>query len=195
MSWIVKHWPKSTIFLAVYVTILLFLFVFNENIYLFLIWIQVPIYWLHEFEEYILPGGFAEYFNENVLKSRQGEWPLSKKHSFWINIPIIYIAFPVSAILAGIIDISIGIWVAYFSILNALFHVKLRITQGYNPGFYISAILNIPIGLFTVIYFYINDAITIRSHIIGLIIAIILQGGLMVWGLKVLRGEVQQQQN
>ena len=109
MSWIEEHWPKSTIFLAVYSTILIFLFVLETDIALFLIWIQLPVYWLHQFEEYVFPGGFIETFNRQILGSNEKEWPMSKKASFWINIPIIYIAFPLSAIMAGTVDISIGI--------------------------------------------------------------------------------------
>lgn len=78
ISWIEEHWPKSTIFLAVYSTILIFLFVLKIDIALFLIWIQLPIYWLHQFEEYVFPGGFMETFNRQILGSSEKDWPLSK---------------------------------------------------------------------------------------------------------------------
>jgi len=192
MSWIEEHWPKSTIFLAVYSTILIFLFVLEKDIALFLIWIQVPIYWLHQFEEYVFPGGFMETFNRQVLGSNEKEWPLSKKASFWINIPIIYIAFPFSAILAGTVDISIGIWTAYFSILNAISHVGMFVKKKYNPGFFVSVTLNIPLGVFTVWYFYSNDVISVFGHLIGVLVAVAVQGGLMVWGLKFMRTKVKE---
>jgi len=69
MKWIIKSWPISTPFLAVYLTILLVLFVMKQNFALFLIWIQTPVYFLHQFEEYILPGGFITFFNTKVLGS------------------------------------------------------------------------------------------------------------------------------
>ena len=89
MSWLKENWPKSTIFLAVYSTIFIFLFVLEKDIALFLIWIQLPIYWLHQFEEFVFPGGFMETFNRQILGSDEREWPLSRKEVFWINIPII----------------------------------------------------------------------------------------------------------
>lgn len=192
MSWIEEHWPKSTIFLAVYSTILIFLFVLEKDIALFLIWIQLPIYWLHQFEEYVFPGGFIETFNRQVLGSNEKEWPMSKKASFWINIPIIYIAFPLSAILAGTVNISIGIWTAYFSILNAITHVGMFVRIKYNPGFFVSAFLNIPIGVFTVWYFYSNDVISALGHLLSIFVAVAVQGGLMVWGLKFMRTKVKE---
>lgn len=36
---------------------------------LFLIWAQPPVYFTHEFEEQVLPGGFVKWFNHRVLGS------------------------------------------------------------------------------------------------------------------------------
>lgn len=192
MSWLEENWPKSTIFLAVYSTMFIFLFVFEKDIALFLIWIQLPVYWLHQFEEYVFPGGFLETFNKQVLGSNEKEWPLTKEKSFWINIPIIYVAFPLSAILAGTINISIGIWLAYFSILNAISHVGMFVKNRYNPGFFVSVFLNIPLGVFTVWYFYSHDVISVFGHITGILVAMAVQGGVMVWGLKFMRNKVKE---
>jgi len=191
LSWLEQHWSASTPFLAVYLTIVLVLFVLNKNFTLFLIWIQVPVYWLHQFEEYIYPGGFTEYFNIKVLGSNSKGQPLTKTHAFWINVPIIFIGFPVSAILAGQIDISIGIWTAYFSIINALSHLGMFFRHGYNPGLVASMLLNIPVGVYAIYYFITNQLISLSSHIIGFSVAVATQGGLMVWGLKFLKRKVK----
>jgi hypothetical protein len=47
---------------------MLVLFVRNDYS-LFLIWAQLPMYFTHEFEEYVLPGGFVKWFNHRVLGS------------------------------------------------------------------------------------------------------------------------------
>ena len=59
-------------------------------------------------------GGFASNIPSTQLQKCSNNdvdmvFSLEKKASFWINIPIIFIAYPISAILAGYIDISIGI--------------------------------------------------------------------------------------
>ena len=113
--------------------------------------------------------------------------------SLWINIPIIFIAFPLSAILAGKYDLGLGIWTAYFSIVNALSHVGMFPRFGYNPGFVVSLLLNIPIGIYTICTFLNLGAITPTAHITGAVIALFVQGGLMVWGLGVLRKRVQKE--
>jgi len=195
LSWLEQHWSISTPFLALYLTIVLVLFVLNKNFALFLIWIQIPVYCLHQFEEYIYPGGFIEYFNINVMGSNRKNWPLTRKNAFWINIPIIFIGFPISAILASQIDISIGIWIAYFSVVNALLHLGMFFRYRYNPGLIASVLLNIPVGIYTVYYFATNQLISLNSHIIGISIAITIQGILMIWGLKFLKTKVKSSKN
>ena len=187
MKWIINNWPKSTPFLAAYLTILLVLFVMKQNFALFLIWIQTPVYFLHQFEEYILPGGFVRFFNTKMLGSAKENFPLEEKASFWINMPIIFIAFPLSAILAGQFGLSIGIWTAYFSIINAASHIGMFLRHRYNPGFWVSLLLNIPFGIYTVYYFASNQIIPITGHIIGLLIALAVQGTIMIYGFKVLK--------
>ena len=53
VAWLAEHWPKSTIFLSIYAFVLLTLYLYPKDLLLFLIWLQTPIYWLHQFEEYV----------------------------------------------------------------------------------------------------------------------------------------------
>ena len=55
MQWLYEHWMKATPFLAFYSLILISLYVKDQ--YLFYIWLQTIIYWVHEFEEYIFYQG------------------------------------------------------------------------------------------------------------------------------------------
>lgn len=190
--WLFEHWPKATVFLALYTVVLLFLYLFDRNPLLFLIWIQTPIYWLHQFEEYVVPGGFGAFFNRTLLNSPRSDWPVTPAFSFWINIPIIWIAFPLSAILAGGVGLAWGIWTVYFSILNAASHVVMAVRFGYNPGFGVSLLLNIPVGVFALITFIQQGAVTVGEHIVGIAIALLVQGLLMAWGLGVMRRQVRE---
>lgn len=192
MKWLYGNWYKSTIFLAVYLLIFLVIFLLETNFALFLIWIQFVVYLFHQFEEYIFPGGFVEFFNKKPLNSNKPNFPLDEKASFWINIPIIFIAYPFSAILAGYIDISIGIWTAYFSVINAISHVGMFFKFKYNPGLIVSTFLNIPVGLYTISYFYSQNLISINEQLIGLIIGLLIQGAIMTYGFKFLKPKVKQ---
>ena len=193
MKWLINNWYKSTLFLGVYTLIFLYLFVLKTDFALFLIWIQFVVYLFHQFEEYILPGGFVEFFNKKALGSTNNKFPLNDTASFWINIPIIFVAYPLSAVLAGSIDLSIGIWTAYFSIINALSHVGMYFKYRYNPGLIVSVFLNIPVGISTIYYFQTNHLISINEQLIGFSIGILTQAVVMIYGFKVLKPKLKKE--
>jgi len=74
-----------------YVFLLLFLFRPDIDKILFLIWLQVPIYLLHQFEEHAISGGFKDFVNKKVFKILDGDYPLDDVSIFWINIPIVWV--------------------------------------------------------------------------------------------------------
>ena len=184
MKWLYENWMKATPFLAFYTFVLVFLYVKDVNYPLYLIWLQGIIYWVHEFEEYILPGGFLAFFNHNMMRSNQDEYPLTKVGSFWINIPLVYVAMPFSALLAHFFGLEWGLWTAYFSFLNAFAHAIMFFIFGrkYNPGLIISIFLNIPFAIYMVWYFFNNNLVTTQGNIISIIVAIIAQASMMIYG-------------
>lgn len=196
MKWLYDNWMKATLFLAFYTFILVFLYVKDFNYPLYLIWLQGIIYWVHEFEEYIFPGGFLEFFNKKPLGSNQAEYPLTKIGSFWINIPLVYIAMPLSAVLAHFCGVEWGLWTAYFSFLNALAHVGMFFIfdRKYNPGLIVSVLLNIPVAIYMSWYFWTNNLVTIQTNIISIIVAIIAQTSMMIYGFAFLVPKMKKEQ-
>ncbi|MDC3388301.1 HXXEE domain-containing protein [Flavobacteriaceae bacterium] len=93
--------------------------------------------------------------------------------------------------MAGYIDISIGIWTAYFSLINAISHVGMFFKYKYNPGLIVSIFLNIPIGIYTIYYFESQNLISANAQLIGLAIGLLVQGAVMVYGFKVLKPKVK----
>lgn len=197
MKWLYENWMKATPFLAFYTFVLVFLYVKDVNCPLYLIWLQGIIYWVHEFEEYILPGGFLAFFNHNMMRSNQDEYPLTKVGSFWINIPLVYVAMPFSALLAHFFGLEWGLWTAYFSFLNAFAHAIMFFIFGrkYNPGLIISIFLNIPFAIYMVWYFFNNNLVTTQGNIISIIVAIIAQASMMIYGFGYLVPKMKKEQN
>ena len=85
LNWLYEHWMKGTPFLALYTFVLIWLYVRGNDYALYLIWLQCPAYWFHEFEEYVCPGGFLSFFNQGPLGSTRPDKPLTKAGSFWID--------------------------------------------------------------------------------------------------------------
>lgn len=165
MDWLYKNWSKLSLGGAAVLTLLIFLFIKPSNTLLFLIWIQIPIYLLHQFEEHSR-NGFKNYVNKTVFKVSDEDYPLNDKNIFWINIPIIWILMPLFAILSSINPL-IGLWIPFFGVINSLSHVIFSIVnRQYNPGIIASLVLGIPVGIYALMTFY--SSLTISYIITGL---------------------------
>jgi hypothetical protein len=173
VNWFYNNWAKLSVLLAIIVTVLIYVFIKPENIVLFLIWMQIPIYLLHQFEEHTW-NGFKNYINKKVFKVKKGDFPLNDKNIFWINIPIIWILMPIFAGLSSV-NIMFGLWIPYFAVFNSLTHVIVSIrNQEYNPGLLVSLILGIPVGIYALIIFYSYITVPTIISIISIFFAILL---------------------
>jgi hypothetical protein len=192
LKWLYDHWMKATPFLAFYSFILIYLYI--EDKILYLIWLQTIIYWVHEFEEYIFPGGFLDFFNKNMMGSEGGEFPLSKIGSFWINIPLVYISMPFSAVLAHFYGYELGLWTCYFSFLNAFSHVVMFFMFGrkYNPGLVASITLNIPFAIYGISV--IGPLLSFKANVLSIIVGIIAQISMMIYGFGFLKPLVKKKE-
>jgi hypothetical protein len=179
VNWFYNNWAKLSLFLAIIVTVLIYIFIKPDNFLLFLIWIQLPIYLLHQFEEHTW-NGFKNYVNRNVFKVKEDDFPLNDKIIFWVNIPVVWILIPIFAGLSSV-NIMFGLWIPYFAVFNSLTHVIVSIrNQEYNPGLIVSLILGIPVGIYALIIFYshitVPAIITILSIFFAILLHLILLG-------------------
>jgi hypothetical protein len=150
-GWLRTRWPDLTGALAVLTLTLLILFVLPQNLLLFGIWVCLPVYFLHQFEEYVYPGGFLSMLNRTVSSHAalpDGSEPMSTAMACYINVGIIWVLFPLSAGIATFAGPAWGLWIPYFTVINGASHLARAITtRAYNPGLAVSVCLNIPVGL------------------------------------------------
>lgn len=175
MNWLIRNWFKAPVFLAMYSLLFIFLFIFPENKALFLIWLHVPVYLLHETEEFIFPGGFPEMMTEMMTGKKNEEVPFCiMKAGFWINIPFIVVGFPLVATLATFFGISWGLYVVYFSLIATLPHFGSAIMtkKFYNPGMVVSLFLNLPVSVYTLYYLNSNQLISLIDNVVGCLLAL-----------------------
>jgi hypothetical protein len=182
MNFLIKHWPKIGTVLALILTPILLYYRSEMGLPLFLIWMQVPIYLLHQTEEYLIPGGFIEHFNRVLTGKATREGPLDESRAFWVNVLLVWVIFPIVAAFATYLgNLSIGIYLLYFSVANGLMHVINGIRfAAYNPGFVISLFLNVIIGLYGIMVLQGTGTIWWPNHIISAIVAILINVWLIV---------------
>jgi hypothetical protein len=172
-NWLYNNWAKLSLFLAVIATVLIYIFIKPDNFLLFLIWMQLPIYLLHQFEEHNW-NGFKNYVNRTVFKVREDDFPLNDKIIFWVNIPIIWILIPIFSGLSSA-NIMFGLWIPYFAVFNSLSHVIVSMrNREYNPGLLVSLILGIPAGIYTLIIFYSYIQVPVLISALSIFFAVLL---------------------
>lgn len=164
----------GTIFAIILTPILLY-YRSNMGFPLFLIWIQIPIYLLHQAEEYLIPGGFIEHLNKILTGEATKEGPLDESRAFRINVLLVWVIFPIfSAFTTYFNNLNIGMYLLYFSVANGLMHVLNGIRlSAYNPGLIISFFLNVIIGLYSIMVLQGTGTIWWPNHIFSAIIAIL----------------------
>jgi len=150
LQYLYKNWAQAGMLIAIYVTLVLLCMAPQLDTYLLLIWLQFPVYLVHEFEEHAYPGGFKNFINKMVFHIQDQDIPLTDKRVFWINILAVWVLFPLTAVATQYIDPALGILTPCFSLLNASLHIINGVGRRlYNPGILISIFLNYPIGLYT----------------------------------------------
>jgi hypothetical protein len=160
-KWLILNWSKVGPILSIYFAIFLFIFVLKEDFIVFLILLQAPLYMIHQLEEHLSPGGFPSFFNRNILKIDKDDEPIGTDFTFYVNVLLIWIILPLFGLLS-LVDYQWGLWIVYFSVVAGINHIGLAIQARklYNPGLVVSLLLNIPVSLWMIFYFFKIDIIS-----------------------------------
>jgi hypothetical protein len=143
-------WPAACLPAAFFSAVILFSSRCALGPVMFLVWMQVVVYLLQQAEEHFWPGGFKTFINKQLFKASDTATPLTDLDVFLINIPIIWILFPLTAVAAQHIDLALGSFLPVFGVANAVTHVAAWVIKRcYNPGLVVSLLLNIPTGFYT----------------------------------------------
>ena len=150
--WLKKEWSKVGVILSIFLFVFLFVFVRKSDFVIFILLLQTPLYMLHQIEEYIFPGGFGKFFNTKIFNLETEDKPVDENFIFFVNVILIWIVLPVFGLLS-INNYQFGLWIPYFSFFAGIAHVALAIKAKklYNPGLIVSLLVNIPVGLWSVL--------------------------------------------
>ncbi len=149
MKWFVQNWAK----IGGIVAILIIVYVLYNDLYLTkiesLFWLHFVTLLIHQFEEYVYPSGFKEFFNENIYnKNLIIRFPLNDKAIILVNVFLGWTAYLISAVNAEK-SIQLAIGLLAVTILNGFLHsFMFVIKRKYNPGFVSGFFLLIPFGIY-----------------------------------------------
>ena len=156
-----KVWQHLTGILAVSIIAVLIAWFFIDpkvNIFQWLFWLHLPLLMLHEFEEYIYPGGFKKFFNTKTLfalSQPEENVPINPPLVFFVNM-VAWFLIILGALLARVAP-WLGMMMVVFESFNVVGHgflFQLK-KKGYNPGMATAIFLFAP---YTVTVFWLSIA-------------------------------------
>lgn len=144
---------------------------------LLLIWLQLPVYMLHQYEEHDADR-FRQVVNATIGGGRE---VLSRFDVFVINIGGVWGVDAIAFLLAARVHLGLGLIAVYLSLVNSVGHcVQAIALRSYNPGLVTSIVLFIPLGVFTLWVLAGTGEIAASDHLIGLAVALIIHAGIIV---------------
>lgn len=180
-KWLVRdwQWPAATLFTAVFLTALTPLVALSAGTLLTLVYLQLPIYMFHQFEEHT-GDRFRLYVNRIVGHGKEALTPAA---TFWINSLGVWGVDLVAMYLAWTILPAAGLAAGYLAVVNSVPHIGMAVRRReYNPGLITAATLLLPFGLWCVIG--VGSVATWQDHAIGLAVGIGVHVAIIVYVAK-----------
>ena len=144
---------------------------------LLLIWLQLPVYMLHQYEEHD-GDRFRRFVNATISGGKE---VLSRLDVFVINIGGVWGVDAAAFLLAARVDLGLGLVAVYLSLVNAFGHCAQALAlRRYNPGLATAIGLFIPLGLVTLRVLAGHPEVTRTDHILGLAVALLIHAAIIV---------------
>ena len=142
MNLLINYWAKVGLLFAFTVLIVAFMLRQTLTEIQLLLWIHFATLLLHQYEEYVFPGGFKKFYNK-IFKIR-----LTNSGIIFVNVILAWTAYFFSAFFHDKL-----LWLTFgllgITVLNGLLHtVMFLLFRKYNPGLITSILLFIPLGAY-----------------------------------------------
>ncbi len=175
LDWLVGkwQWPCAALFTASFLGVLA-PFVFRyAGIPLGLVYLQLPIYMLHQYEEHA-GDRFRLWVNNMIGHGRDVLTPIA---TFWINSLLVWLLDLVALYLACFVDLSLGLIAIYLPMLNAVGHIVPAILKRqYNPGLVTGVTIFLPVGVLSTYLVSRAAGSHLQDHLLALGVAIAVHG-------------------
>jgi hypothetical protein len=161
--WFKENWQKVGVIVGIFLTIYLVVIVLPKSTILFALLMSTPLYMLHEIDEYIFPGGFAQFMNHDIYRLDPLAGLIDINAIFVINM-IVWFFFSLSS-LQAVTDPTQAAWIPYFFIFQAVIHLILGIVgkRFLNPGMVSAWLVHVPWGIWT-IWLLVQDGVITNPY-------------------------------
>lgn len=179
MNWLVAkwQWPYAALFTSSFLVVLAPFVFYFAGVALGLIYLQLPIYMLHQYEEHA-GDRFRLWVNNMIGGGREVLTPIA---TFWINSLLVWGLDLIALYLACFVDLSLGMMAMYLPMLNAFGHIVPSIVKKqYNPGLITSICLFLPVGIFSTVLVSRAAGAELRDHLFAFGVALAVHATIIV---------------
>lgn len=176
--WSINNWAKACLPFGIFLLLLGPFILKGVGFEAFLIFLLLPVYMIHQYEEHA-HGEFKIFVNNFVGKGKE---VLNDKAIFWINILAVWLVGLSGLYLSVYVSLAYGLAVGYLTVFNGFLHVVIGVLKrSFNPGFWTSLIVFLPLGSYTL--YAISQATHARAaqHALGLSVAIVVHAVIIIY--------------
>ena len=133
------------------------------------VFLQLPVYMLHQYEEH--DNDRFRLFVNNAMGG--GQELLTPLAVFIINVPGVWGVIAASFFLATNVSLGYGLIAVYLTLVNAIVHVMHSVIfRAYNPGVATAVLFFLPASVFGIVTLQQTGQIEWYHHLLGILIAI-----------------------
>lgn len=178
LSRLIQYWVYGGFLAGILLMTMLPVFAEHWSRALLAIFLQLPVYMLHQFEEHD-NDRFREFVNRNMGGGRN---VLSLAAVFVINVPGVWGVIAVSFYLAHYVAIGYGLIAIYLILINAIVHIVATIAlRRYNPGLITSIVLFLPSSIWGIRELQKTGMIRWSDHLLGILVAVAIHAAIVAY--------------
>lgn len=157
------------------------LFVSGWSLAMIAIFLQLPVYMIHQYEEHD-DGRFGRFINTVI---GGGATVLSDRAIFVINLPGVWGVNVLSIWLAARYGTGFGLIGIYLTLVNALVHIGPAIRmRRYNPGLVTAILLFLPVGFWALMIVASDATVGVGHHFLGVASAVLIHLAIVAFVLN-----------
>ena len=179
LNWLVGkwQWPYAALLAAAFLTVFAPIVFKFAGLALGLVYLQLPIYMLHQYEEHA-GDRFRLWVNNMIGGGRDVLTPIA---TFWINSLLVWLLDIVAIYLACFVSLPLGLIAFYLPMLNAFGHIVPAIVKKqYNPGLITSVVLFLPVGVVSTYLVSQAAGCDLKNHLLALAVALAVHATIIV---------------
>ncbi len=176
-AWFDRNWMHAGFVAGLFLLTLVPLLARGWPLPLVAVYLQLPVYMLHQLEEH-QGDRFRAFVNDRIAHVPDA---LTTRAVVVINVPLVWGVDLVVLYLARFVSIGLGLIAIYLTLVNAFVHIAAAVRfRGYNPGLATAVVLFLPVGIYGLVVVGAAPGTTPADHILGLFFAVVVHVAIAV---------------